>query len=271
MDENNGNIVFHESNGINDMEDILFETLSVEEWLTIQSLQLSFSSNFQSTHPKFCHIDLTDRTSALISWSQAVNGNILSCINFFRQMDEFENLHEDDRFTLIKFNLLPLFPIYKCFYYKPINDCYLTDDDKQMQLRQKCFASSPEADHIRNVSRNLVLSLVIATEQDPTILSLLMAVLIFSQGLSLNEAEPSLLDPLAAYRAQAFYTQLLWKYLVNRSGEEQATKNFIQYLNIIFKMQSVSKVFRDFFRVELQTPDTVDRLAPLMKTVLNIS
>jgi hypothetical protein len=253
------------------MEDILFETLSVEEWLTIQNMQLLFSSTFQNAHPKFTHIDLTDRTSALISWSQAVNGNILSCINFFRHMDEFENLHEDDRFTLIKFNLLPLFPIYKCFYYKPLNECFSSEDVKPREVYQKIFTSSPEANHVRNASKNLLLSLITVTEQDPTLLSLLMATLIFSQGLSLNEAEPSLLDPLAAYRAQAFYTQLLWKCLVNRSGEKQATKKFILLLNIIFQMQTVSRVFRDFFRVELQTPDTIDQLAPLLKTVLNIS
>ena len=271
MNENNGNNVFHESNDINDMEDILFETLSVEEWLTIQNMQLLFSSTFQNSHPKFTHMDLNDRSAALISWSQAINGNILNCINFFRHMDEFENLHEDDRFTLIKFNLIPLFPIYKCFYYKPLNDCCSSEDDRRIEQYRKIFTSSPEADHVRNTSINLVLSLVAVTEQDPTLLSLLMATLIFSQGLSLNEVEPSLLDSLAAYRAQAFYTQLLWKYLVNKLSEKQATKKFIQLLSIIFKMQSLSKVFRDFFRVELQTPDTVDQLAPLMKTVLNIS
>ena len=243
----------------------MFETLSVEEWLTIQNMQLLFSSTFQNPHPIFTHLDLNDRTSALITWSQATNGNVLSCINFFRHMDEFENLHEDDRFTLIKFNLLSLFPLYKCFYYKPINDRFSSE------LRQKMFTSSPEVDHVRNVSIDLILSLVTATEQDPTLLALLMVTLIFSQGLSLNEAEPSLLDPLAAYRAQVFYTQLLWKYLVNRSGEEQATKKLIQLLNVIFKMQTVSKVFQNFFRAELETPDTVDQLAPLMKTVLNIS
>ena len=271
MEENNGNNVFHESNDLNDMEDILFETLSVEEWLTIHNMQLLFSSTFQNAHPKFTHLDLNDRTSALITWSQAITGNIISCIDFFRHMDEFENLHEDDRFTLIKFNLLPLFPIHKCFYLKAVNDYCLPEDDKRIELRHKFFTSSPEGDHVHNVTTNLILSLVTATEQDPTLLSLLMVTLIFSQGLSLNEAEPSLLDPLAVYRAQAFYTELLWKYLVNRSGEEQATKKFIQLLNIIFKMQTVSKGFRDFFRIEFQTLDVVDQLAPLMKTCLNIS
>jgi hypothetical protein len=260
-----------ENHDLNDMEDMLFEILSVEEWFTIQNMQLLFSSTFQSSYPSFTHLDLKDRTAALNSWSQIMNGNILSCINFFRHMDEFENLHEGDRFTLIKFNFLPLFQIYKCFYFKPMNDYCLPEDDKRIELRQKLFTSSPEADHVHNVSKNLLFSLAAATEQDPTLLSLLMATLIFSQGLSLNEAEPSLLDPLAAYRAQAFYTQLLWKCLVNRSGEELATKNFIQLLNIIFQMQLVSKVFRDLVRVEFQTPDTIDQLAPLLKTVLNIS
>ena len=271
MEENNGNNVFHESNDLSDMEDILFETLSVEEWLIIQNMQLLFSSTFQNAHPNFTHLDLKDRTAALNAWSQIMNVKILSSINFFRHMDEFENLHEDDRFTLFKFNFLPLFPIYKCFYFKLINDYCLPEDDKRMELRKKLFTSSPEADHVHNVSKNLILSLAAATEQDPTLLSLLMVTLIFSQGLSLNEAEPSLLNPLAAYRAQVFYTQLLWKFLLNRSSEEQATKHFIQLLNIIFKMQSVSKVFRDFVCGELQTPDTLDQLAPLMKTVLNIS
>ncbi len=51
----------------------------------------------------------SDRASALISWSHFVNQMSLHFISFFRQIDEFKGLHADDRFILIKYNLLPVF------------------------------------------------------------------------------------------------------------------------------------------------------------------
>jgi hypothetical protein len=251
----------------------LFETLSVEDWVTIQNVRFSFLTVVQGEY-NTCPPPpsaTSDPASFLIFWSHSVNGIILRFIDFFRQIDEFEGLNADDRFTLIKYNLLPLFPICKCFYFKSINDIHPKEDDIEKNNECHSSRSSGLSDEIRNKFKDLVISLITVTEQDPTLLSLLAATLIFSQGLSLSEDEPSLKDALAVNRAQSFYTKLLWKYLVNKYGEVQVCIKFTQLLSVIFKMQSAAKMFRDFFRVQLATPDTVSQLEPLIKTVLNIS
>ncbi|CAF3965973.1 unnamed protein product, partial [Adineta steineri] len=79
------------------------------------------------------------------------------------------------------------------------------------------------------------------TGQDPTLLSLLMLIVLFTPGLSMNIEEPLLKDPLAVHRAQNNYTQLLWNYLISKQGEIQACKHFTQLLSAMFQIRSVSK------------------------------
>ncbi len=87
----------------------------------------------------------------------------------------------------------------------------------------------------------------------------------------MNANEPSLTDSLAVNRAQFYYTTLLWKYLISTHGEVQACRHFTHLLTTIFRIQSVTKRSRDFLQDQFMTTDTVDRMAPLMQTVLNIS
>jgi hypothetical protein len=75
---------------------------------------------------------------------------------------------------------------------------------------------------------------------------------------------------LAVNRAQCHYTRLLWNYLVCQLGEIEACRRFTQLLTLILRMQSVSKIHRIFFRDQHWASNTVDKLAPLMQSVLHI-
>jgi hypothetical protein len=272
MDKDNDNNVLHEGTDSNEIEKILFETLSIEDWMIIQSIESSFLSAFQI--PKeHCHhgIDLSDCASALISWSELANQVSLRFINFFRQIDEFESLHPNDRFILIKYNLLPVFPISKCFYYRKTGGCSSNVGSEVAASHRRLFMGCNVFDTIRGTLINLVHSLVEITEQDPTLLSLLLTVLIFTQGLSMSEDEPPLKDSLAVNRAQAHYTKILSNYLVNKWGEIQACRLWAQLLTIIFRIQTVAKKTRESFRAQYMTSDTLNRITPLMQTVLHIS
>jgi len=266
MNGDEGNTVIDEIINSNPMEDVLLGTLSIEDWITLQSVQTSFLSVFQIPTENHHSIDLTSPTSTLIGFSQYGNQLALRYIHFIRQIDEFESLHNDDRFILIKYNILALFPISKCFFYKPTNDV-CSDKERQRPI----FSSCDNLNDVRDMMQNLVVSLVELTEQDSMLLSLLLVALIFSQGLSMNEDEPSLNDPLAVNRAQSYYTKLLWDYLVHKWGDMQTHRFFTKLLTVIFRMQSAAKMFRDFFRAEFITPDNVDTLEPLMQTILHIS
>jgi hypothetical protein len=271
MNEDKDNIPFDESINLNEMDDAPLRTLSVEDWITIESIRSSFLSSFQYEHSPFVFLDLSDHATALISWSQIANEVALRFINFFRQIDEFEGLHEDDRFLLIKYNLLAVFPIYKCVYYNQTNNVTSYDNIEEAERSRRFLMLCGGSFDIGEKCINLVVLILKAAEQDPTVLSLLLTILIFSRGLSMNANEPSLTDSLAVNRAQFYYTTLLWKYLISTHGEVQACRHFTHLLTTIFRIQSVTKRSRDFLQDQFMTTDTVDRMAPLMQTVLNIS
>lgn len=238
---------------------------------TMESIRSAFVSFLGTDSIQCACVDVSSLNSALISMSQFFHQNTLRFINFFRQINEFDHLHSDDRFVLIKYNIFPLFVVSKCFYYKPINDCCSNGDNEEAVRHRRFFMLCGLSTDVRDTFVNLVLSLVHLTEQDPAILSLLVAMLIFSRGLSMNEEEPLLKDPSMVHQAQSCYTKLLWQYLVNRRGELQAIQHFAQLLALILRMQSFAKLFRDFLRTRYATSDIADRMAPLMQTALNIS
>jgi hypothetical protein len=138
---------------------------------------------------------------------------------------------------------------------------------KQSEFYKLCF----ESIGVRDRFGKLVVSLVELTKQDPTSISLLLTILIFTQGLSMDEDEPALQDSLAVCRAQLHYTRLLWNYMVNKYGETETCKNFTKLLTLIFELQSVTKTFREGLHDYLASPDIADQIEPLMRTVLHIS
>jgi len=270
-DDDDNNNVLLESIDLNEMEEILLETLSIEDWITIQNIQSSFASTIQDDNANHLNVDLSNPVSAILSWLQTADQIALRFIRFFRQIDEFEGLDADDRFILIKYNLFPLFPLYKCFNYSPTNNYFSDQEDEDTKRFHQCFTLFNELSDIHDLHINLTISLVELTKQDLTLLSLLLTILVFSQGLSMNEDEPILKDSLAVNRAQSHYTTVLWNYLVNKRGELQACIFFRQLLTIIFRMQLTSKIFRDFTHVQRIIQDNVDQITPLMQAVLHIS
>jgi hypothetical protein len=269
VDDNN---VLYDNVELDDFGGLFLEKLSVEDWVVIQNIESSFVSTFQI--PITCttsSIDLSDRDSALISWSEFANQTALRFIKFFRQIEEFEGLNGDDRFVLIKYNLHPVIPISKCYYYKPTDNWCSNGEIEVAEKQRPSFMLCSGSNNISDTFKSLVLSLVQITEQDPTLLSLLLTILIFCPCLSMNEDEPPLKDSLAVHRAQSHYINLFWNYLVNKWGEVKAYKNFSQLLTVIFRMQSATKNFRDFFRTQCITSNSVDKIGPLMQSVLHIS
>ncbi len=245
--------------------------MCLEDWIAVQNVRSSALSIFQKYNPPSFVLDVSDRTSALISWSHKGSQIAELVITFFRQIDEFENLHGDDRFILIKYNLHSLMPIIKSFYYQPENDGYSHADNQNAENRHRFFILFDDSYGMHEIYTKLKLRLAETTGEDATLLSLLLVVLIFSRSLSMDEEEPLLNDSLAVHRAQCYYTKVLWNYLISKEGEVQACRHFIQLLAVIFRIQSASKVSRDFFRRQFMIPNTVDKMAPLMQAVMRIA
>ena len=266
------NIVLRDSTDLNEMISSLLEPLTAEDLLVIHNIQLSFTSIFENQCEKFIDIiDLSDRTSALISWSQLVHLIGLRFISFFRLIDEFESLHEDDRFILIKYHLLSLYPFLQCYIYCTLNDCCSYGDHEEAQKKRQFFMLLGASKDIYAMFIDLILFLVQVTEQDQVLLSLVFIIVLFSQGLSMNTDEPLLHDSLSVSRAQSYYTKVLWNYMVNKQGERKACQQFTQLLQGIFRMQSAVEIFREFLRFQIATSDIANSIAPLVQTILYIS
>jgi hypothetical protein len=124
---------------------------------------------------------------------------------------------------------------------------------------------------IRENFKSLMFSLSSVTEQDPTLMYLLIIILLFSKGLSMSEDEPQLNDQLSVNRAQFHYIRLTWNYLLYKQGERKTSQQFIKLMGEIEKLQSYTKTIRKYFHTQNQSTDVLERLAPLMQTVFNIS
>jgi hypothetical protein len=271
LDNDIDNIGLEETAELNEMEDTLLGTLSIEDWIAIENIQSIFISTMKDDNAHKFSIDISDFHSAVVSCLQSNHQMALRFINFFRQIDEFEGLNDDDRFILMKYNLLPVFPIYKCFNYKPENH-YLSYEENEDAIRFRQFSRLFDKTYdIQDTLINLITSLVELTKQDATILSPILIIIVCSQGLLMNEKEPVLKDSLAVNRVQSHYIQVLWNYLVNKWSEQQTCKYFIRLLTMIFQLQSTTKIFQDFLRLDFITNDNVDQITPLMQSFLNIS
>lgn len=260
-----------ENTDIKEMEEILFETLSVEDWLAIENIRSAFLSVFQKFRMNYSSIDLSTASSSLITWSNCFNEVALRFIEFYRHVDEFEHLNADDRFTLIKYNLFSIYPIGECFNFDcDDNYCLYNENEIPEQYVQALSLLGASNGMNESVMKILILLLRLS-EGDPTFLVLLMIILIFTQGLSMNETETPLNNPLSANQAQMRYTTLLWNYLINKRGESKAIEQLIKLMNIILLIQSETKKFQDFFRLQTSASGSVDEISPLLKSVLHIS
>ncbi|CAF0907329.1 unnamed protein product [Adineta ricciae] len=251
------------------IESLLFDTLSIEDWIAIESIRSSFIATFKNIHQPFCTAEVSDRDSALVAWSHNTSQMSLHFIEFFRHIEEFENLScSDDRFLLIKFNILSVFSVYKCYIHGTEALNFTPEQEEKHRL---FFELCGDTGDLMKTFVEIKLTLVQLTNQDPAALALIMTIILFTDHLAVDEKQPSLNDPIAVGRAQIHYTKLLWNYVANKQGEAQAHKFFIDMLAIMFRIQTCSRKFRTFFRNQLSASNISDKIAPLMQAVLNIS
>lgn len=249
---------------------LLDDTLPVEDWISIENVRSAFISAFESDVGKYPSYDCADSTSALISLSNSTNEGVLNVIKFFRQISEFEELDGNDRLMLIKYNLFPVYPVLKCFNFIRAHVCSTVENDEETAKLRRFYALCFGSDQARQAYINAIFALMETIEQDETVLALLLVILMFSQGLSMNEDEPPLRSSLQVNRVQSHYVQLLWNYMISKWNDSEAHKRFTRLLSIIFQMQKASKLLSDYFYTQVTTSDIVDQITPLMQSVLHI-
>ena len=253
-------------------EDLLFGTLSIEDWTTIENLKSSFLSlvELPDLRPPLM-TNPSDLFPAFLTWSNFNNQLAMRFIHYFRQINEFEQLTLDDRVHLVKYNLLPAFPIYKCYNYKDGEFPFPSRCNEAAQQHQQMMLKNGVPIQIFHSARRIIAPLVQTTEKDPALLAIIVVVLFFTPGLSLSEDEPILTDPLAVHRIQSYYTKILWNFLINQSGELLACRRFLQLTILMSRIQLAAKDLRMFFWKQCTKFNAEEQITPLMQSVLNIS
>ena len=263
--------IIDSNNQLIEIENLILDQFSEEDRKIMENLQTSFISFFQISKEQISNVfDLSNRFSAIISWSNFINQIALRYISFIRQISEFEQLSLNDRIILTKYNLFPIFPLSKCYNYKHEYTCPY-DSAEEAAIHQQFFSLLDASNDIGDSFLHVTVSLIEITEQDPTLLSLLLLTLFFTPGLSMSEDQPPLDDSLTVHRIQCYYTKLLWNYLLSQKGEIESCRRFNQILSLIFQMQRTTKNFRTFFRDQCTALDIVEQITPLMQSVLHIS
>ena len=108
-------------------------------------------------------------------------------------------------------------------------------------------------------------------QYDRKIMLLALVILIFTPATSIDfdTPEPMLSDNLAVYRAQAYYTELLWKYMETVHGSQQTIKTFQDLVINFIAWRSMDSEIRRSIQHVL-SPSDVDGMIPLMKSLLNL-
>jgi len=247
-------------------------SLTTEDLLTIEKVESSLASFLKiDCDISISVIDFSDDVSELIGCLQCNNAVALHLVKFCRSIDEFEHLHADDRFILVKYNLITLFCILTCYRVKQPTQSSEDRARQEEKIKGEIYLLCNRSDYLYETVLNTGTTFSEIVENDSTLLSLLLVTLLFSKGLSFHENEPFLKDSLSVYRAQSFYAKLLWKYMMKKHGEAKACQHFSKLMTGIFRAQSSSVKVREFLDNRMTILDAVDEIAPLMQTILHIS
>jgi len=225
--------------------------------LVIQTVEASYLLTVQQPSLP-CPHDFSDRKSFIIYWKQVKDQGILQFIAFLRQIKEFEALNEDDRSALIKYNLIPISTLHKCIIFNREISTLWDLPNVEIMMCHQFVMFCDEENILHNAVKDLCFSIIKVTEEDYTLLHLLIVALLFSKGLSMIEDEPRLNNPLAVHQAQSHYTRLIWNYLLDKQGEQKMIRQFTQLLSLVFRIQSKTKYVQDYSRVLFNLPNVAD-------------
>ena len=249
------------------------EDLSLEDWLEIEKIKSSYSMAFDTEYEQTSHLgDVHDHRSTIASWSNLADRVAMRLIQFFRQVDQFEELNADDRFFLVKSNIFPIFILHKStkFNYRTETFDNLSTEDQHRVSGY--FKINEGQDSTTELFFNLILSISLVTEGDSILIYLLLVILLFTNNLPINPRQGILHDPLAVYRAQSYFTQLMINYLRQKHGEERSQQLLIQLFFELARLSKATENLQRFFRSQVESyNELVQNITPLMHTVLNIN
>jgi hypothetical protein len=191
-------------------------------------------------------------------------------ISFFKQIPEFNELNAHDKLTLVKYNLMPLGILNCTLAYDAKTKSIVEDDSDAPWNPSPWIRIHSEEIYLR--VKKIFESFVQIAQYDQRIIQLALIILILTKGFSTNDgaSEPILNDGIAVYRAQNYYTELLWKYLETIHGYGKAAQIFNELVAHFISWQTLQRDLQRTLK-EALSPAEMDDLLPIMKSLLHVS
>lgn len=155
------------------------------------------------------------------------------------------------------------------FYRKETDQVIETDADVPWDLStmKKLYG-----DEIFYKARRIFHSFVFIAQCDQKIIQIALIIFILSKGSSidLDGEDQNLNDSHSVYRAQSFYTELLWKYMEATYGFKAAESMLTKLIFNFIAWQTMEKQARLLLKRAVSSTNA-DQLLPVMKSLLCIS
>lgn len=200
----------------------------------------------------------------------------MKVINFLKQIQEFSELHQSDRLLLVKYNLVILSSTCYAFKFDPIREIFYDDTlNDSISPAEEAFAVYSKSLYTLCYGYEFscsVISLLHAFHEiinkDPLLPPLLLLNMIFLKGLSANDdQEPLINDNQRVFTAHSKYTNLLFRYLIEKSSIELATIKMMRITTTLIKAQKAVQNLHDFIKDKVD----INYINPLMKSLFNLT
>jgi hypothetical protein len=196
--------------------------------------------------------------------------SIMRLLSFFKQIPEFNQLNIDDKVTLIKYNLITVLGI-NCALSYNIETDQIIEADSDLPWNTQFFQVL-HGYHICMQTKKIFASFLYIAKYDRKILEVILIIFILTKNFSINgdHDEPTLNDQMSIYRAQNYYTELLWKYMEITHGYKKAIALFSELIVRVISWQTIQEQMRNNILRTL-SPVDINELVPIMKSILRIS
>lgn len=245
----------------------------------LQYIQNAYLSAIQSTPSASSVMSLElapDRMSAYMNTLDIQNFSAVKLISFLKHIPDFEELHENDRLLLVKYNLTLLFLVQHALKFDATREIIYDDSlNNPVSPAEEAFAQHCKSLFILcygyEFSR-LVMSILHAASEvvnkDPIVVQLIMLIMILSKGLSANDdQEPLLNDNLRVFYVHSKYVDLLFRYLIEQSSFEIATIKMMRITEVLIKVQRLMRDFSQYTKSKID----VNYINPLMRSLLHLT
>ncbi|CAF0872999.1 unnamed protein product [Adineta ricciae] len=185
---------------------------------------------------------------------------IVNFINYFKHLPEFQQVNIDDQVLLIKQNAHALLPINYALLKTPSHSKF-----RYTYVQTIGCINQINLHTIYQFLSNSFVSFVVS---DPLVIKLFTVILFFTtntQTTNIDTSEYKQLDYIK--RIQTNYVELLWLYMVEKFGENQA-RNL--YMNMIVKYLHLQDMIEQINTI-IRLNDDVQFLDGLLKTILQLT